>query len=129
MIQHVELQLFPIEKIFPTHRALNVFQLLSLQRVLLLLQRLPVQILSFLTHFVSQLCSRFTMMEPTMSLDVEEEGKPPVTVRTVVRVVQLGVVAAGSLPVYCSSVFLQLRDPCKFPATTRAFDTVNSERL
>ena len=83
MVQHVELKLFPVKKISAADPALDVFQLLSL----------PVTLTSFPGTLLARLSQEMFMVKPAVSLDVELEGEPSVTVRTAMGIVQLGLPA------------------------------------
>ena len=79
----MKLKFLPIEKIFAADRALDVLQLLSL----------PVTLTSFPGTLLARLGQEMFMVKPAVSLDVELEGEPSVTVRTAMRIVQLGLPA------------------------------------
>ena len=83
MVQHVELKLLPVKKISAADPALDVLQLLPL----------PVTLTSFPGTLLARLGQEMFMVKPAVSLDVELEGEPSVTVRTAMRIVQLGLPA------------------------------------
>ena len=89
----MQLKLLPVEKVFAADRAPDVLQLLSLQGVLPFLQRPPRLTL---TRRFPGFGREMFMVKPAVSLDIEEEGKSPLTVGALVWLVQLGLSSAAA---------------------------------